>query len=336
MNRKVNPKRILSLDLLRGYFLLVITIDHFFRFPSVWELFTGEGRLWVSAAEGFFIISGILIGLLQQRFEKLWKRAGKLYIVSVVLTLIFTVWGELMESNLIKFGIDVDGGFKKLILNTVTLKYTYGWADFLPYYVVFLFFSPLILNLLKKKKLWVVLLVSFLFWLVRGNNFYLAWQILFFGGICIGFYKDKILKNFSKLTKKYKFVIPFIFGITVITIILSILSVGLDLNIYPGIFDKDTLGPGRLLLSGLWFACLFILFKKYEDEINKKTFGVINFLGQNSLLVYVIHAIILFPLDVWTPPNSGFIFNTVYTLVVILLLFLTTKFVRALPLFKKS
>ena len=81
--------RILALDLLRGYLLCVITIDHLFRFPGLFDLFTGRGQLWVSAAEGFFLISGILVGKiygskiaynLRGETKKLWGRAGKLYL----------------------------------------------------------------------------------------------------------------------------------------------------------------------------------------------------------------------------------------------------------------
>jgi len=57
--------RIQELDLLRGYFIAVILIDHIQRWPSFYTYLTGQGRLWVSAAEGFFIISGLLIGYLR-------------------------------------------------------------------------------------------------------------------------------------------------------------------------------------------------------------------------------------------------------------------------------
>jgi hypothetical protein len=57
-------KRILSLDLLRGFFLIVIMIDHVELYPNGWDFLTGKGRLWVSAAEGFFFMSGLLIGMI--------------------------------------------------------------------------------------------------------------------------------------------------------------------------------------------------------------------------------------------------------------------------------
>ena len=95
--------RIHAFDVLRGWCLVVISSDHLGRFPSVFDPFTGRGLLWVSAAEGFFFISGALVGIVRGRSMKrsglqaaageLWRRARKLYIASVILTLTFTGLG---------------------------------------------------------------------------------------------------------------------------------------------------------------------------------------------------------------------------------------------------
>src|SRR5262245_56218398 len=50
-----------ALDLLRGYLLCVILVDHIHWFPSLFEPLTGCGQLWASAAEGFLLISGFLV-----------------------------------------------------------------------------------------------------------------------------------------------------------------------------------------------------------------------------------------------------------------------------------
>ena len=140
MTIKLNNPRLLALDLLRGYFMFVIIVNHIGRFPSFYDLFTARGELWVSAAEGFFLISGILIGYvygpkflnnMKAVSKKLWLRAGKLYLWSVFFTLFFTFIGlitglppgtkpGLLETN-----------FLNLIYQTLTFRYIYGWADFL-------------------------------------------------------------------------------------------------------------------------------------------------------------------------------------------------------------
>ena len=55
-------KRIPTLDLLRGAFMVAIIVDHLNWGPSLWHLLSGGGAMWVSPAEGFFAISGILVG----------------------------------------------------------------------------------------------------------------------------------------------------------------------------------------------------------------------------------------------------------------------------------
>ena len=109
-------RRIHTLDLLRGYFLIVILLDHLAYFPSGLDLVTGRGLLYVSSAEGFFLISGIVLGIVRGRklisqpflvaAKKLWKRSIQLYLTSIVLTIVFTLLGWLffMHSPGLKFG----------------------------------------------------------------------------------------------------------------------------------------------------------------------------------------------------------------------------------------
>src|SRR5207237_1164743 len=95
---RAKTNRILAIDLIRGFFLLVIMVDHIELYPNGWDFFTGKGRLWVSAAEGFFFLSGLLIGMIYKRrlhlgmkfiFRKMWRRALELYVAGVSLTFIF-------------------------------------------------------------------------------------------------------------------------------------------------------------------------------------------------------------------------------------------------------
>ena len=57
--------RDLALDLLRGYFLVVIMIDHLRYAVNPLYLVSGRQSLWVTAAEGFVLISGFLVGMLR-------------------------------------------------------------------------------------------------------------------------------------------------------------------------------------------------------------------------------------------------------------------------------
>jgi hypothetical protein len=107
--RKGEDKRIASFDLIRGYFIFMILIDHLRRFFGVYEVFTGRGAQWASAAEGFFFVSGIMLGMVRGRkminykfslvVKKCWARAFKLYIWAVGLSFTFTALAKIFVNN---------------------------------------------------------------------------------------------------------------------------------------------------------------------------------------------------------------------------------------------
>ena len=192
----LSHRRIDTFDLLRGYFLVVILIDHFARYPGIFDLFTGRGMLWVSAAEGFFIVSGIMVGLVRGNeakrgefvlaWKRLWKRALTIYIWSAVLILLFTAIGLMLTGNPgVKSGI-AESLSIATIIKTLTFQYSYGWADFLPFYAVYIALAPLALWLIHKRQAWLVALIALIIWWYRGTNPFLAWQVVFFLGMIFG------------------------------------------------------------------------------------------------------------------------------------------------------
>jgi hypothetical protein len=58
--------RDLRIDLLRGFFVVAMIIDHV-RGPSPLHLLTGGNRFYASAAEGFILTSGLVAGLVYHR-----------------------------------------------------------------------------------------------------------------------------------------------------------------------------------------------------------------------------------------------------------------------------
>ena len=70
-----DPRRDLRLDVLRGYCVVIMTIDHLDLFPAWTLAFTGGAKLWVTAAEGFVLIAGIVFGMIFSRYslERGWS-----------------------------------------------------------------------------------------------------------------------------------------------------------------------------------------------------------------------------------------------------------------------
>jgi len=91
-------KRDLRLDLLRGYCVVAMTVDHLDA-PTWLYVFTGGNRFFVSAAEGFLFISGLVMGIVYRPIAetrglptaavKALRRALFLYLVTVAATLGF-------------------------------------------------------------------------------------------------------------------------------------------------------------------------------------------------------------------------------------------------------
>src|SRR5574341_1238291 len=91
-----NEKRDLRLDLMRGFAVMVMVVDHFGG--SSWlYLVTGGNAFFTSGAEAFVLISGMVVGMVYGAIalrDGLWsatvkalKRAWTLYKLTVVLTL---------------------------------------------------------------------------------------------------------------------------------------------------------------------------------------------------------------------------------------------------------
>src|SRR5713226_7817650 len=95
----VVSKRDLRVDLLRGFCIFAMVVDHFGGDSWLYAI-TGGNRFYVSAAEGFIFISGFVMGQayrtkrdragLSAAMTEALRRARTLYVATVVLTLIFS------------------------------------------------------------------------------------------------------------------------------------------------------------------------------------------------------------------------------------------------------
>ena len=340
---RIKRQRILALDLLRGLFLLIILADHLQWTPSLFFQFTtAYTGMVASAAEGFFVISGILVGYIygpkiltstKQTCMRIWKRGLLLYILAVGFTLLYTGWAALLPDGYPRSSVPLAGSISDALTGALSLTYSYGWADFLSRYAVFMFAAPFALWLIAKRKAYIVLVVSGLIWLMFRETTpwltFTAWQIIFFSGVVIGYYLPIIEKELVKTEKRKRILKIFVYT-SILSFIAAIFFVALPpllllsfdivinnnitstLNSLNGIreqilsyFDKTTMSALRLLVGTVWFIGLYSLFRTYETVINKHTQGILLLLGQYSLFVYGFQAFLIFTIDTLLPPPSG-------------------------------
>ena len=347
---------------MRGFCLLVLIVDHLQFFPSAYDLVAGRGLYWVSAAEGFFFISGLLIGMVRYRdllrsglrtiVGKSWRRAGTLYIASIILTLVYTAIGQLAEANNLngaKVGLATGMSWLEIVWRTITLRYSYGWTDFLNYYVAYLLLAPGVLWLLRRRADLVVLAASIALWL---SHFWwdhpplddlVSWQVYFFTGMVIGV-RWKELKQWvgSVPRPRLRLAKRVIVISTLVTMVINAIynngpgwlgnTSGIahwilqqtNSSLYYVLFEDNRHALLRYPIFLLWWLAFYLVCRRYEGWVMAKLGWLLMPLGTNSLYVYIISGVLAYLVHFIKWPQ-GFVVGTILATIGILLIWYPTK-----------
>lgn len=333
-------KRDLRIDFIRGFVMLILIAVHI-SMPSFYIYIAWERFGVVTGAEGFVLLSGLILGFLSRlRMEhdgfgitvnKQYNRSFLLYRTSLVVIL------SVLVINLIPF-IDASTAMTftaysgkvyhlypnletfvqyhdKIIANFFLLRYGPHQFQILGLYVILLMFSPFILWLLSKKKVGVVLSLSWIIYF--ANNGYhvrptgaefeyafpiLTWQILFVHGLVIGYYRNEIWNFFH--SKKGAWIFGFIFllflGFLFFTynnpleqipsyLRLHVIDPGTFRWIYQQFFLKNTLGIGRLINDFVVLVVSYAMLSYLWKPIYKVFGWFFIPIGQASLYVFILH-----------------------------------------------
>ncbi len=348
-------RRIFELDLLRGFFICVIILDHLQFWPSPLQYLTGQGRLWVSAAEGFFLISGLLIGYLRvykgmkiplgDLTKLLFRRAFMLYVWGVIITLIVVALSALMPGDgalLPKFpAFEQVSSLPVYLWNVVTTTFSSDWIYFLRLYAIMLALTPLFIWLIRIGKWWVALALSvgaYAFSLLSGyNEAAMQWQVLFFGAGFIGWKLEAILSWLRARPQVRSALIVSLITTTLATMILSYFMVHgwkvvesqdalITRDAYVSVrsrvdpwFSNNPLVPARVALSFVWFAGLLALFHVIRPWLLRFAGWLLLPFGQASLTAYCLQAIVLLPIVTFVPLTANYWLNGLVGVLVILL-----------------
>ena len=203
-------KRDQRLDFLRGYCVVAMAVDHLGA-NSWLALLTGGNRFFVSAAEGFLFLSGLVMGVVYRPLVaraglgaaagKALRRALLLYALTVGATLGFMA----LSAGLgLPWGRGVDAG--AALGAVLALRRTYYLTDVLLLYTVLVALAPAAFALLRRRGGWAALLgLSWgsgtaplrpiqLPWPSEDNAFYYiaAWQVLFWNGLALGWHRERV------------------------------------------------------------------------------------------------------------------------------------------------
>jgi len=274
-----DSRRSYSLDLARGFCLVLMTVDHlpqniFGRFSNV-----GFGPFgFFTAASAFVFISGIVSAKTYgATYSKLgawatWarvsKRIAQIYAVNtgMFLVLLACAWTGLLKHNV--FWQEYDLLFSDpwtALERGLLLLYRPGYLDILPMYVVFLVCVVPLLAAIRAGWRWFALAVSVLVWFFAQRDpdanvlNPLGYQILFVVGLIIGSSWDEFAEQSSRNLLK---VLGWIASGLALTLLLARFVTGLlrivpDIPHWPALIELDNNGPLRLL-NFMWFLVLAV------------------------------------------------------------------------------
>ncbi len=304
-------RRDARLDLLRGFCLFAMIVDHIGG-PSFLHLFTTGNTFYVSAAEGFVFISGLLVGIvyrgvlaregLRAAARKALVRARTLYVLMVALTLVFyyislplgLFWTRTVDmSNPLAFAWQV-----------MTFQRSFHLTDVLALYVLLLLGTPVALWLLHTGRTRWLLGGSWALWLAYQfapelaaqplagvKSFHpAAWQVFFVHAMAIGYHRAALARWMHQRRRMRIAAIALAVLVAVGVVYATGGSVlGTARPLLGEFIDKTSVGPGRLLTAAAFFPLAYLLVTYLWGALTRALGWLLLPLGENSLYSYTLH-----------------------------------------------
>jgi len=350
-------QRDLRLDFLRGFALFVMIVNHSTIYPSWLYLITGRGQFYISASEGFFFLSGMVLGVIAVRQElytsikRILRRAFQLYLAAIAMALTFcflAIYTNLElwygAQDLIPFGEKVN----EFIIEIITLQESFHGSSILVLYVFLMLAAPLVVFACAKKKSWLVILICGLVYGLNQVYFYkfplpvntylhpASWQMLFFSGVVIGYNRQQ----YSNTWKNYKHrrtITITILSLGFSFLILYIIQSHSDISFGKILGQRELLAWPRLFLVCIYLAAFFWIVNTFWQPLSLTLGWMFIPLGQNSLWSFVLHwflIVIMINLPIFYPimnPIIGMIWQIILVLIILLTISLRNILIKYIP-----
>lgn len=304
--------RDLRLDLLRGLCLLKMIFNHLWPTP----LHAAQEWLgWVSAAEGFFFISGAVAAIVYGRRAEqdglapasraLARRGVHLYVSNLALVCLFFA---LELHRLLPSSFIWHPGFSWPELFRFNHAY---FLQILPRYGVYLLLAPLALWFLRRGKTAWLLAASFALY---GANLLLegrlrlpylepdpvtafqtiAWQLLFFTGMAVGYHRERLGRWWRSLPGWAGVGLPCVLFVGFVLFERGFAFGWLPIrpDLVWELFNRERLGLGRLVNLAAAFACFFVVVDRLWQPIARYLGPLLLPFGQSALYLFLVHILL--------------------------------------------
>lgn len=351
----VRGGRDLRLDLIRGYAIFAMSVNHFSSDASALRWVTGGAAFLISAAEVFFFVSGLTLGVVSRRrvsasgdglgsaVRRCYRRAWEVYLS--VLTLAF---GGAM------LGLAVEDGepFWELASGVLTLQWAPNWGDVLVAYVVYLLLVPVFLSLLAVRMTWVaVAVIAVVYGLSQADPGGLSLPVasfrnlaanapLFLGGLVLGWHRGRVSGWWAsrRLSGPVDLVIAMLglFGLVMHAAgYVWWPALGEWLVRYELGVREYQMPAGALVVVAVYLRCVWLMVDRFWLVFRLSLGWFVFLFGRRALTGYVMHAFMM-PVTWWAVEASGLVVEedwrvgaTVVSLVYVVLLWVSVWLVGA-------
>lgn len=324
------------IDLLRGFCVFAMVVDHVGGASWLYSI-TGGNQFVVSAAEGFIFLSGFLVGVVYRRvtersglaagIRKALERAGRLYVLAVVLAIGFGLASTLAGQN---WGADEIGDPIRFALEVLSLQRTFYLADVMLLYALLLAATPLALLALQHRHggaavvggslaVWLAFQLSphpiDVPWRIYENNVFrfAPWQVLFFLALVIGWHRASMGAAIGRaLLHPAAIALSVLFGAAAIAVwstdpphLTAVFGDQAALQLYDW-FDKSRLPLPRLLATGAFFHLAFAIVTLGWGLVVRLLGWLLTPFGERTLIAYSSHLFLLAGVGLVTAQVPGF------------------------------
>jgi hypothetical protein len=296
-----------KLDFIRGLCLIDMVIVHLIIFIPE-KYFESFVEMTNFAAEGFFLVSGMMIGLIYfPRFLKarkkvsgiLIKRGFQLLGVHIGTIIFFGLLYHILRI----VRIDSLGMLLGVGVRIISFEKVYHLTNILYLFFLFFLLAPFIMRAYEKlgwKPVFFGSLMVFILGMFFPHNLFisypsfpiLTWQFVFVSGFILGrsyeSWKDKLIPK--------KWLIPIV--LIFIPFFLLRFQQFLGFEYYPIFFDeffkKFPIRPGLAIYVTILLLFIFQLTTKYWDMIPRWKKNFVSTIGKYSLIGFLTHMILDF------------------------------------------